>query len=157
MVAWLALVISLGSLGILVWDKFLRRAQFDVQGDWILSQSQPVLRFIILNVGYRKGTVRDIRLKQRTMPEGRGWTPYERVMSKLPLVLDADEASEPFMLQVQDQSRDTFEDALATGRIDTIELENARGKSSVFPLPELHRAQQDALTNAGPEIPKMTP
>lgn len=92
MVAWFALIISLASLAILVWDKFLRQAKFDVKGDWILSASQPALRFVVFNVGYRKGTVRDIRLRQHDMPIGRGWTPYQRVMSKLPIVLDGDEA-----------------------------------------------------------------
>jgi hypothetical protein len=46
MVAWLALVISLASLAILVWDKFLRRAKFDVQADWILSAGEPAIRFV---------------------------------------------------------------------------------------------------------------
>lgn len=164
MVAWfafLSLVISLVSLAIVVWDKFLRRATFDVKGDWILSASEPALRFVVFNVGYRKGTVRDLRLKSHDMPGGRGWTPYHRVLSKLPIVLDADEASEPFLLQVQEQEWDThwdiFEDALRTGRIDTLEVEDARGKTSVFSLPELHRAQHDATTNTGPDLPKVTP
>ena len=95
MVAWFALLISLGSLGVLVWDKFLRRAKFEVKADWILSSDHPVLRVVVFNVGYRKGTVRDLRLRQRDMPKGRGWTPYERVTSRLPIVLNADEGSGP--------------------------------------------------------------
>lgn len=157
MIAWLALTVSLASLGIVIWDKFLRRAKFEVKADWILSVSQPVLRYVVVNVGYRKGTVLDIRLRQHDMPEGRGWTPYERVMSRLPIVLDADEASEPFLLQTQTTAHDTFEDALRMGRIDTIELEDARGAMTVFSLPDLHRAQHNAMTNAGPDLPKATP
>lgn len=157
MVAWLALGISLATLSILVWEKFLRRAKFDVQGDWILSASEPVLRFVIFNVGHRRGVVRDIRLRQHDMPEGRGWTPYERIMSRLPLVIDADDGSDPFLFQVQPRTEDLFEDALRSGRIDTLEVESARGEISVFSLPELHRAQHNAMTNAGPDLPKTTP
>jgi hypothetical protein len=157
MVAWLALAISLASLAILVWDKFLRRARFDLQADWILSSSEPALRFVVFNVGSRKGAVRDIRLKERAMPRGRGWSPYERVLSRLPMILDPDAASEPFLLQVQPVAADTFEDALRTGRIDTVEIENARGEISVFALPDLHRAHHNALTNAGPDMPRTTP
>ena len=157
MIAWIALAISLASLAILVWDKFLRRAEWDVQADWILSASEPALRFVVLNVGYRKGTVRDIRLRSHDMPKGRGWTPYERVMSKLPLVLDADEGSEAFVLQPRPRPSDVFDDALAAGRIDTIEIEDARGDISVFALPDLHRAQHEAATSGGKTIPKTTP
>lgn len=157
MVAWLALAISLASLAILVWDKFLRRATFDVQADWILSAGEPAIRFVVFNVGFRKGAVRDIRLKEQAMPVGRGWSPYERIMSHLPLILDADDASEAFILQVQPRAGDVFEDALRSGRINVIEVENARGDISVFALPELHRAQDDAMTHTGPDIPKLTP
>lgn len=155
MVAWFALVVSLGSLGVLVWDKFLRSASFEVKGDWILTGARPVLRVVIFNVGYRKGTVRDLRLRQRDMPKGRGWTPYGRVMSRMPIVLDADEGSEAFLFEVQPNPRDTFEDALATGRIDTIEIENARGLVSAFSLPELHEAKLNAATYAGDEMPRV--
>lgn len=157
MVSWIALAISLGSLGVLVWDKFLRRSRFDVQADWILSASEPALRLVVFNVGYRKDTVRDIRFKERPMPRGRGWTPFERVMSQLPVVLDVDEASPAFMLQVQSRLDDDFEDALRCGRIDEVEVENARGEVSVFPLPALHVAQHNAFTNQGPDLPKATP
>jgi hypothetical protein len=156
-VGWFALAISLGSLGVLVWDKFLRQARFEVKGDWILSGAQPVLRVVIFNVGYRKGTVRDLRLKERAMSKGRGWTPYERVMSRLPIVLDADEGSEAFLFELQRNPRDIFEDALATSRIDTIEIENARGEISAFTLPVLHEAKSNAMTNAGSEMPRLLP
>jgi hypothetical protein len=77
--AWFALVISLTSLGIVVWDTFLRNAAFVVQADWILSTPEPALRLVVLNIGYRKGVIRDIRLREAAMPHGRGWTPYGRV------------------------------------------------------------------------------
>jgi hypothetical protein len=157
MAAWFALTISLISLSVLVWDKFLRRASFEVKGDWILNSSQPVLRLVIFNVGYRKGTVRDVRLKQHDMPLGRGWTPYERLMSRLPIVLEADEGSQAFLFQLQPRPENTFEDALATGRITAVEIENARGAITVFPLPELHEAKRNAATNAGSDMPRRLP
>lgn len=43
------------------------------------------------------------------------------------------------------------------GRVDTVEIEDARGSVSVFSLPDLHRAQHNAMTNAAPELPKATP
>ena len=78
-------------------------------------------------------------------------------MSKLPLVLDADEGSDAFVLQTDVQPQDPFELALRDGRINAVEVENARGEISVFSLPELHRAQHNAMTNVGPDIPKTTP
>jgi hypothetical protein len=154
MVAWIALLISLGTLGILVWDKFLRRAKFDLQADWILNRGDPVLRFVVLNVGSRKGTVRDVRLKERTMPRGRGWSPWDRLMQHLPIVLDADEGSRAFLVQGDRDNVDVFEDAMLTGRINEIEVENARGDIQVFPLPELHQTRQNHVTNQGPDLPK---
>jgi len=157
MVAWFALAVSLLTLAVLLWDKFLRRAKWDVQGDWILTSSEPTLRFVVLNVGYRKGTIRDIRLKAHDMPEGRGWTPYGRVMSKLPIALDADEASDAFLLQLRSGPPDVFETALASGQIDTVEIEDARGTISIFSLPDLHSAKHNAMTSAGPDLARTIP
>ena len=50
-----------------------------------------------------------------------------------------------------------FEDALATGRIDTIEIEDARGLLGIFALPALHEAVTHAATNAGSEMPRQLP
>jgi hypothetical protein len=149
----IALSFSLVTLAILVWDKFLRRAKFDVQADWIISASEPVLRFAVLNTGYRKSVVRDIRLRSQNMPVGEGWTPYNAVMSKLPLVLDADDASEAFLVQPAAPRDDAFEDALRAGRIDAIDLENGRGQVSTFRLPDLRQAKRDAEGNPAQATP----
>lgn len=158
-VAWIALVFSGASFALVLWEKFWRRPRFDVQADWILSSSTPVLRFVVFNTGYRKGTIRDIRLKERTMPRGRGWTPFERVMQHLPLVLDADTGSRAFLLQVdrQIQTASLFDLALGDGRIDELELEDAREQTHVFALPDLHAALHNAETNALPDMPRTTP
>jgi hypothetical protein len=156
MVAWIALALSLVSTGVLVWERFLRRSRFDVQADWIMSASDPVLRVAIFNVGYRKDTVRDLRFKQRAMPMGRGWTPYGAVMSQLPVVLDIDEASPAFLVQPRREPWDIFHDALLCSRIDVLEVENARGRVSTHVLPALCDAERDTQTNSGPTIPKST-
>jgi hypothetical protein len=157
MVAWVALALSLITTAILVWDKFLRRSRFEVQADWILNASDPVLRVAIYNVGYRKDTVRDVRFRERSMPSGRGWTPYEAVMSQLPLVLDVDAASPAFNVQPRRKPWDVFHDALLCSRIDVLEVENARGRVSTHALPPLDEAERNAQTNSGPAIPKSTP
>jgi hypothetical protein len=61
------------------------------------------------------------------------------------------------MLESRRDYVDIFDDALHMGRIDTIEVEDARGKVVTFSLPDLHRAKQNALTNAGPDMPRTTP
>lgn len=155
----LAVFISLASLGIVVWDKFLRRPKFDVQADWILSQGEPVLRFTVFNVGHRKGTVRNLRLRSNDMAVGTGWTPYDPVMRRLPLVLDADEAAEAFELQPARAGGpwESLDDAVRTGRIDTLEVEDAREQVEVFRLPDLHRAQHDLLTGGEPFLRRPSP
>jgi hypothetical protein len=157
-VAWLALVLSLVSVGVTVWDHFLRRSKFAVQADWILSGERPVLRIVVLNVGDRKDTIRDIRLKEA--PQGpRGWTPWESVMSKLPIVLEPDAASPPFLIELEPHGGpfNILQDALRTSRIDALDVENARGWISTFELPALYQAQQNAETNAGPQLAKTIP
>jgi hypothetical protein len=157
MVAWTALAVSLISTGVLVWERFLRRSRFEVQADWIISASAPVLRVAIYNVGYRKDTVRDVRFKEPAMPAGRGWTPFGAVMSQLPVVLDVDEASPAFMVQPQHEPWDIFDDALLCSRIDMLEVENARGRVSTHALPALCDAERNTQTNSGSTIPKSTP
>lgn len=157
MVAWIALALSLITTGVLVWDKFLRQSRFEVQADWIMSATDPMLRVAIYNVGYRKDTVRDVRFKERSMPPGRGWTPYEAVMSHLPVILDVDEASPAFSVQSRREPWDIFRDALLCSRIDLLEVENARGRVTMHALPLLHEAERDVLTKSGPSIPKSTP
>jgi hypothetical protein len=77
--------------------------------------------------------------------------------SKLPLILEADGASEPFLLAVDPRSTDIFEDALGCRRIDTLELEDARGNVTVHSLPDLHRSRWNAETNQGLSLGKSTP
>jgi hypothetical protein len=149
------LIVSLSSAGVVVWDAFLRRSRFDVKADWIISTDEPVLRIVILNVGWRKDTVVDVRLKERAMPRGRGWTPLASVMSQLPVILDVDEASPAFELAAS-SGGDSFDDALRCDRIEELEVENARGRIDVFALPALYRAKDNAERNIEPHIQKGT-
>jgi hypothetical protein len=155
-VAWIALAVSLASLGVVVWDNFFRKSRLEVKGDWILGEEPPVLRVVVYNVGYRKDSIRDMRFKNRAMPSGRGWTPYASVLQHLPVVLDVDEASPAFVVHPQRKPFNPLDAALLSSDIDAIEVENARGQVSVHELPLLYQAQQNALTNAGPELPKTT-
>jgi hypothetical protein len=157
MVAWIALTLSMISTSALLWDKFLSRSRFEVQGDWIMTKSPPALRVAIYNVGYRKDTIRDVRFRETSMPAGRGWTPYEAVMRHLPRVLDVNEASAAFLIQPRREPWDIFDDALLSSRIAVVEVENARGRSSTHALPALCDAEHNAQTNRGPALPKSTP
>ena len=91
------------------------------------------------------------------MPVGRGWTPYGAVLSRLPVVLDVDEASPAFSVQPRREPWHIFHDALLSSRIDVLEVENARGRVSTHSLPLLFEAERDVQTNSGPHIPKSTP
>lgn len=157
MATWIALAFSLITTGVLVWDKFLRQSRFEVQADWIMNAPDPVLRVVLHNVGHRKDTVQQVRFKERSMPLGRGWTPYEAVMSHLPAILDVDGASPVFSVEPRRRPWHIFHDALLCSRIDLLEVENARGRVSVHTLPPLYEAERDALTNSGPSISKSTP
>lgn len=157
MVAWIALILSLVSTGVLVWDRLLQKSRFDVSADWILTSDSPVLRVVICNVGYRKDSVRDVRFKLRDMPRGRGWTPFESVMSRLPIVLDVDEASPAFILRPRQGPWTILNDGLLTSSVSQVEVESARGRISIHELPLLGVAQQNAETNSGPDIAKTLP
>jgi hypothetical protein len=157
MVAWIALTLSLVSTGVLVWDKFLSRSRFEVQADWIINATDPILRVAIYNVGHRKDTVRDIRFRERSMPSGRGWTPYGSVMSQLPIVLGVDEAAPALIIQPRQAPSDVFHDGLLCSRVDVLEIENARGRVSIHPLPALYEAERNARTNCDPAIAKSMP
>lgn len=155
MIAWIALGLSLVSTALLVWDRFLRQSRFEVKADWVLTTaSDPMLRVVIYNVGHRKDSVRDVRFKQHDMPLGRGWTPYESVLSRLPIVLDVDEASPAFILRPRSDPPSGLTDGLLTGLINAAEVENARSRISTHTLPLLFDAQANARTNSGPDLAK---
>lgn len=157
MVAWIALAVSLASTGAFVWDRFLRRSRFEVQADWIMVAADPVLRLAIHNVGDRKDTIREMRFKERAMPAGRGWTPHGAVLSQLPVALDIGEASPAFSVHPRQGPSHIFHDGLLCSRIDTLEVENGRGRVSTHSLPLLYEVERDVLTNRGERIPKSTP
>jgi hypothetical protein len=155
MIAWIALWLPLVSTALLVCDKLLRQSRFEVKGDWVVTTARdPMLLVAICNVRHSKQSVRDVRLKQQDVPLGRGWTPYESVLSKLPIVLDVDEESPAFLLRPRSDPPSGLTDAYSQAsspqrRWRTLGVGSRRTRCGFFSTPRrtckrtLARSRQD--------------
>ncbi len=126
--------ISLGLAGLKLWETFLRTSKFEAKFDWLDHAGPPILTFVVMNTGFKKDGIREMRLATDDDDDG-GWTPFNAIFKQLPLMLDVDEISTRFALQTVPNSTDRGDQELATGRVTKLIIENSRGRRTVVSVP----------------------
>ncbi len=135
--------IALGISGILaavkIWETFLSRSRFYVNCDWYEAKgtAPPLLHFTVANVGWRKDSIREIRLATADSLDDMGYLVRSDIMDKLPAALDVGEISEPFELHPPSVGGNEFQTALREGRVTKLIVVNSREQISTFPIPPI--------------------
>ena len=95
--------LALALAGITIWDKLLRKPSFRIETQWVVSSNtgEPeLLEIDISNEGSGKGSIRSLLFRTPASDPTAAWHEWEidsDTLPRLPMVLDAEEASPRFI------------------------------------------------------------